>query len=178
MNPWLYRFNLVLVILFISLFLVSAASFYFMVNFFFSGMLCLFSLLGTTASIGSLQLSNGNRHISLLATTLLALLSLSLAISTFYSTLFFAYWNWFLIGFITLGFGGLTHVIFEYSHWLRIPALLTSITGFSGIVLSLGLGFYETFLYIGTTLSLILHFVFFGFLVVQAGLRNKENPNK
>jgi hypothetical protein len=149
-----------------------------MVNFFFSGMLSLFGVLGLTASIGSLQLTNGNQLIAKLATTLLIALSSTLTISLLYSSLFMAYWNWLLIGFITLGFGGLFHAIFEHSHWLRIPALLSCISGFLGIVLTLGFGFYEKALYLGTTLCLILHFVFFGFLVVQTGLRNKEKLNK
>ena len=178
MNPWLHRFNVVIVILFTSLFVFAAASFYFMENFFFSGILCFSAVLGITASIGTLQLSNGNRLISILATSLMLLLCLLLGISTIYTTFFFACWNWLLVGFIALGFGGLVQVISAHSHWLKIPALLTNFTGFVGIILSLGLGFYEKALYFGTTLSLILHFVIFGFLVVQSGLQDKEKVNK
>lgn len=178
MNTWLYRINLFLVILFIVLLIFAVASFFFMVNFFLSSILCLYAVLGITASIGSWQLSNGNHIIALLATFLLVSLSLILAFSSLYSNVFTAYWNWLLIGFITLGFGGLFQAIFNHSHWLRIPALLCCISGYLGIVLTLGFHLNEKLLYIGTTLSLILHFVFFGFLVLQSGLSNRKKLNK
>jgi hypothetical protein len=174
----LRRFSGIVILLFGVLCIASIAGFFFVSNFFISGLLIFFSLLGLIASIGTWQLSNGNQTVALFSTLLLLLLSMALILCYFFPVIFLSNWNWFLIGFILLGFGGFFQVISEQSGWLKLPAFFSSLTGLIGIVLSLGWNWYEPIIYTITTLSLILTFVCIGILLVQTSSKRQSDANK